>query len=289
MSQLRLRPATPADDDFERALFVSARGPELAVLPEERRAPLLEMQFRAQRATFAGRVVRIAEREGRRVARVVTGGSRDELHLVDLVVDPAARGEGLGSDLVAGLQRDARRVVLEVRRDRPELVAWYRRLGFEPTTGGDELTLKMAWARPEVDRRTLLAGAAVGAAALAATPAGASARANSVRQALLRVTPLDVSGIRGAELRARTPGGPSFIVWGMRDDGGVRSVGATNEINLPYGSAPEFEVEADGRVWTVRPSRARVDLMLDGRWPLTRRAGERPPSRPALRVELLSS
>ena len=282
----QLRPRTPADAPFERAVYAATRADELEAWgwTAPQREAFLDLQFRAQQAAFASRTVQIAEVDEAPAARLVTATSDDEVHLVDIAVLPAFRGRGLGSALVRGLQRDASRVVLEVGRDRPRVADWYRALDFAPTAGGDALTERMVWARGP-DRRGVLAGAMAGAAALTVAPRAASAGPLRSGDASLLLTPLDVTGVGAAEVRVRTPGGPSFIAWAMRATGPAVSVAGASRVRVPYQEAPELEVLADGRRWVVRLRHAVCDVALDGRWPLVRRGTGHAPSRPTIRVE----
>jgi ribosomal-protein-alanine N-acetyltransferase len=62
----------------------------------------------------------------------------DELHVLDVAVDPAVRRRGLGLALLEHAFEDARRsegrlVLLEVRASNEPALTLYRRLGFEET------------------------------------------------------------------------------------------------------------------------------------------------------------
>jgi ribosomal-protein-alanine N-acetyltransferase len=79
------------------------------------------------------RVVRARDGEvlGYAVAWIVAG----EIQLLDLAVDPAARGQGLGRQLVEDLQcvgraEGAQCMTLEVRRSNRVAIGLYRSLGF---------------------------------------------------------------------------------------------------------------------------------------------------------------
>lgn len=279
-----LHHATPDDAPFERAIYDSTRAAELDAWgwPEAQREAFLEVQFRAQRAFFSGRSVRIAEVGGEPAARVVTEQAGAGLRLIDIAVLPVFRGRGLGTALVRALQAEASPIVLEARRDRPAVCAWYRGLGFR-VVGRGALHERLSWTEGP-DRRGVIASVAVGAAALGAAPSVASARTHA-GDTELRVTPLSIEGIHDAELRARTPAGPRFIVWGLSMRGDVVSAGAASQIRIPFEGAPELEVHVDGQSWVVRLRHRRSDVHLDGRWPRVRKAGERLPDRPAIRIE----
>lgn len=275
---MRLRPATPADLDFERALYASTRAAELDAWgwPAAQREAFLDLQFRAQQASFAGRTVRIAEVDGHPAGRLVTDTDSDTVHLVDIAVLPAFQGAGLGTALLRQLQDEAPRIHLEARRDDPRLLDWYTTRGFR-IDGRDTLHAHLSWAAGP-DRRGVLTGAVAGAAALTLAPATASAARPG--DTFLEVTPLSTAGVADAELRVRTPAGLWFTVW-SKSAGGVS---AGNRVRVPFEGAPELEIHADGRVWSVRVRHAESDVALDARWPLVRRSAQGTPERPTLRI-----
>ena len=78
----------------------------------------------------------VEEQSDRLVAALVMWRVLDELQIVEIVVDPAHRRQGIGSELLntaiaVAQTRTIRTVVLEVRENNEAARALYRKLGFE--------------------------------------------------------------------------------------------------------------------------------------------------------------
>lgn len=154
-----LREATSADEPFLRALYRGVRAPELAQTAwgEERRRAFCDAQFDLQdqwyRSHYDGARFLVIERDGAPIGRLYLHRSAGELRVIDVALVAQARGQGLGTALVRGLQEDARRaglaLTLHVESFNPAR-ALYARLGFrddaveglyvrlrwDPATGG---------------------------------------------------------------------------------------------------------------------------------------------------------
>lgn len=136
----RLRQAGPNDEPFLADLFATTRADLLAPvgLPQDRLAPLLAIQWRAQRAGYAqahpAAVDSVIEVGQERIGRVLVEWRTAEVHLVDIALLPEHTGVGIGSSVIDDLLKQARSrdypLVLSVARDNPRAVALYRRLGF---------------------------------------------------------------------------------------------------------------------------------------------------------------
>jgi ribosomal protein S18 acetylase RimI-like enzyme len=132
--RVALRAATPADEPFLRDLLAQVRATEFALLP----ATLLTQQREAQRRSIAGRPrsrEEIATNElGEPLGRLATARDDDGLRIVDVTVDAAHRGAGIGTQLIRiALQRAAEEalpVVLGVAHDNPAARRLYEREGF---------------------------------------------------------------------------------------------------------------------------------------------------------------
>jgi ribosomal protein S18 acetylase RimI-like enzyme len=147
-----LRPATPEDEPFLRELYRVTRGAEFAALPPMQVRAICDAQFDAQLAGYRGafqevRQLVVASRE-EPAGRVIKARDASSLWLLDIALMPAFRHRGWGSQLVRGLQDEARACAsplrLHVEKSSPSL-AWYQRLGFvvEDTS---ELHCELKWA-----------------------------------------------------------------------------------------------------------------------------------------------
>jgi ribosomal protein S18 acetylase RimI-like enzyme len=152
---LALRPVTAPDRPLLVDLYAETRAAELALTPwsSEQRRAFVEMQFTAQdgdyRRRFANASFDVILANGRPVGRLYVDRRADSIHILDVIVAPEERGQGIGTGLLRELMDEAaatgRRVSLYVdtlSRAR----AWYDRLGFVP---GDEpgMYLFMTWER----------------------------------------------------------------------------------------------------------------------------------------------
>jgi ribosomal protein S18 acetylase RimI-like enzyme len=103
---LRARAERDADREFRYRLFCESRLPEWYVVEIDPavREQLMQQQFRAQTETYLARFPRarfdIIEFDGAPVGRMVVNRPGDHVHIVDLAVIPALRGQGIGSALM---------------------------------------------------------------------------------------------------------------------------------------------------------------------------------------------
>lgn len=151
---IRTRPATADDEPFLRELFAltgfaATFGPPS---PDPVWSTLLEVQYRARSLSWAARfplgedLVVVAD--GDEVGRVRTAPEGNALRLVDIAVWPRAQRRGIGSAVMADLQRSAAAVLLEVANDNRIAADWYRRLGFRPERS-DAMYTAMRWTRTD--------------------------------------------------------------------------------------------------------------------------------------------
>ena len=132
---LTTRPATGADEELLRALFISSRPFDVSALAAV--PGLMEMQYvardRSHLAAYPTGRDEIVLVDGEPVGRILTAGR----HVVDLAIVPSHRGHGLGSALLSRLLEDGP-VTLEVAVTNPAR-RLYERLGFTvvSTTGTD--------------------------------------------------------------------------------------------------------------------------------------------------------
>jgi ribosomal protein S18 acetylase RimI-like enzyme len=138
---IRLRPATAADADFLRDLYVAGRWPEMAVTgwPDTVATAFLQDQHRLQVTHYethypdAQRLV--IECAGRSAGKLILLDMETEIRIVDIGLMPAFRGQGIGSALVTWAQDIARslgraKVSLHVDPHNPAKHV-YQSLGFQ--------------------------------------------------------------------------------------------------------------------------------------------------------------
>lgn len=150
---LVLRAATDSDKPFLERLFVAVREtqPGICDWPVAIRAPFLATQFRAQDrhyATYAHQDFALIEHDGRPAGRLYLSQMPTLVHVVDISLLPEARGRGLGSALIEGVQYKARGlgkgVSLSVEMNNTRAQRLYQRLGFFVTATAAPF-LYMAW------------------------------------------------------------------------------------------------------------------------------------------------
>jgi len=132
-------PASATDEAFLFELFVSTRLADFSGLgwSEADLEALLILQYKARQFTYRQRYPTLAQdvvRQGDApIGQVSTYESDAAIHLVEIALLKAYRGQGIGSALIRGLQRRAARsgkaLRLQVAVDNPAL-RLYRRLGF---------------------------------------------------------------------------------------------------------------------------------------------------------------
>jgi ribosomal protein S18 acetylase RimI-like enzyme len=131
-----LRPALPADADFEYTLFASTRD-DLRPLGSEVFDGLVGMQFRAQSMSIrldhpnAERKIVLVEEAP--VGRLITDGSGGHIEVIDVALLPEYRGHGIGTSVMRGVIAHADRLGRAVRlhvEKQNRAVRLYERLGF---------------------------------------------------------------------------------------------------------------------------------------------------------------
>lgn len=109
-----LRPETAQDDPFLLAIYATTRQAELdqaaGWTPEQKQA-FVAMQFNAQRQHYRHALTNVAfdviERDGTPIGRLYTQEGETMVHIVDILLDQAVRGEGIGTAILQGLADDA--------------------------------------------------------------------------------------------------------------------------------------------------------------------------------------
>lgn len=156
---ITLRTETAADDPYLLELYATTRQAELDQAtdwsPEQKQA-FVAMQFQAQRHHYRHALDNVAfdviERGGVPIGRLYTREGETSLHIVDILIDPAERGAGLGTKLLECLAEGARgagkalNIFVETFNPAKRL---YERLGFVPLGEPREFYLEMEIPPPQ--------------------------------------------------------------------------------------------------------------------------------------------
>ncbi len=141
-----LRPETDSDTPFVRQILIAhmAQGLGAADWPEPLRDQLLGMQYSARRRSIAANyptgLSQIIVVDGANVGWLVVAELPTEVRLVEIMVDSAIRGRGVGNavirDILTHASQTGKPVRLSVDGSNAGARALYERLGFRHT-GGD--------------------------------------------------------------------------------------------------------------------------------------------------------
>ena len=141
MMVARLRSATADDTDFLRAVYAGTRTEELALTDwtDAQKAAFCRQQFDAQdahyRAHYPTSEFSIIENGAADIGRLYVDRWDKEIRVMDISILPEFRGAGVGTQLLRGLQDEARAagksLSIHVEKFNPAL-RLYERLGFKP-------------------------------------------------------------------------------------------------------------------------------------------------------------
>ncbi len=157
---LSVRPATAKDKVFLESLYQSTRD-DLSFLdaPEEQKAELMEMQFRAQTQgygdAYPNAMYFVIEKHQEAIGKATIDFGHNEIRLIDLALITAARGKGLGAAVIQAFQQAAAAVAapmtLTVMQGNTLAKALYQRLGFVTTAIQQPYEL-MIWYPPAMQK-----------------------------------------------------------------------------------------------------------------------------------------
>lgn len=162
--KVALRPETDADTPYLLALYATTRQAELDQVPgwsADQKQAFVAMQFEAQRQHYSHAIANVAfdviERRGVPIGRLYTQEGETMLHIVDILIDPAERGAGLGSALLKSLADAALAagkvlsIFVETYNPAKRL---YERLGFVPVGEPKGFYIEMEIPLPPVTERS---------------------------------------------------------------------------------------------------------------------------------------
>ncbi|HMJ95123.1 MAG TPA: GNAT family N-acetyltransferase [Thermoleophilaceae bacterium] len=148
----QLRPAAEADRSFFLEVYASTRADELALVPwdDATKRAFVEQQFAAQESHYTrhypGASVEVIQVDGVRAGRLFVDREELDVHIVDISLLPAFRGQGIGSALLGDLIGEAESSgrVLSIHVDAANRArSLYDRLGFE-LVADEGIYLKMS-------------------------------------------------------------------------------------------------------------------------------------------------
>jgi ribosomal protein S18 acetylase RimI-like enzyme len=152
VTEVALRPATPDDEEFLRALYGTTRAEELSLTPwtDEQKAAFVAMQFHAQSTYYASvypdATHDVVVVDGEDAGRLYLHRDDATVRVVDIAIAPAFRGRGVGTQLLQDVlaTAGARTVVIHVEKQN-RAKGLYERLGFavvEEDPGGVYLRME---------------------------------------------------------------------------------------------------------------------------------------------------
>ncbi|MDG0855621.1 GNAT family N-acetyltransferase [Roseateles puraquae] len=150
----RLRPASPADEPWQLAIYASVRADELAALgwPADDRDAFIALQHRAQqqhyRQHFPQAACDLILVNDAVAGRLWVDSRPDRLHILDIALLPAFRAQGLGTrclrTLAAQAAASGRHLSIQVEVHNPAR-RLYERLGFAAEGEVQGLYQAMLW------------------------------------------------------------------------------------------------------------------------------------------------
>lgn len=153
---LNIRPANHADNPFLEKLHHSTRQ-DLQLIDADKEVveSIMELQLKAQTqgygSQFPNAMYFVVERHCEPIGKVTVDFGHNEVRLVDLALIPAARGKGLGAEIIRAFQQAATMVAvpmtLSVMQSNFPAKALYQKLGF--VTASVEIPYElMVWSPP---------------------------------------------------------------------------------------------------------------------------------------------
>ena len=120
-ARVALRPVTPADHDFLLDAYALTRAEEMSLVPwtEDQKRTFVSTQFEAQQhhyqKVYPAAAHEIILRNDRRVGQLYLAKLDAEIRIVDLLVLPNERNQGIGTYLITRLQAEAEQCAKPLR------------------------------------------------------------------------------------------------------------------------------------------------------------------------------
>ncbi len=152
-SGLWLRPETPADQSFLKALFFTTSLAAMGLPGEAGLTLLLEAQHQAREQSYQGAWPDarrwVIEAAGMPVGGLIEADADAALHVIDIALAPSVRRQGVGRAVIADLQRQAKARDLAVTAmvivSNVASLALFRALGFTGQAQDGEAQVQLAW------------------------------------------------------------------------------------------------------------------------------------------------
>lgn len=152
--EVALRRATPEDEAFMCAVYLSTRREEMMAWgwADAQQEMFARMQFNVRRQAYRMQSPQAAYKiilfEGERAGSLIVESVDEEIRLVDIALLPEYRNRGIGSSIIKELFAEAGKmnkpVRLQVEKMNPQAHRLYERLGFS-VTGEDQMYFQMEW------------------------------------------------------------------------------------------------------------------------------------------------
>ena len=130
-------PITDSDEAFLFALYSITRAEELAVVPwdNEQKQQFLQLQFNAQHQHYTAKYpdgsFQIIKFDNKNIGRLYLAELEDEIRIIDLLLVPEYRGQGIGTKILTDILQSAEKPVRIYLETFNQSISLFKRLGFQ--------------------------------------------------------------------------------------------------------------------------------------------------------------